>query len=165
MMKTLAFELCRWTAVAVAILFIVRLSDGFSTVSSANPQKVLEAAYTCADTTSLQPASNQIIKRLYGIDPSEYEFCALYYPLTNMDVDELLLIKYADSSQEQQIQSVAKARLQGQKNVFENYGVGQMDLLNNHSILMSDSGFAFFIINLKADESAAAFINALREEE
>ena len=83
MMKTLAFELCRWTAVAVAILFIVRLSDGFSTVSSANPQKVLEAAYTCADTTSLQPASNQIIKRLYGIDPSEYEFCALYYPLTS----------------------------------------------------------------------------------
>ena len=163
-LKSVLFEICRWAAVAAVIVCIVKSAGGRSGLSSADPQTVLESAYSCADTANLQPASNQIIKRLYGIDPSEYAFCQLYYPLTNMDVDELLLIKYTDDSQEQQVKSAVEARLEGQKNAFESYGVGQMELLNDHSVFISDAGFAFFIVNSKADEASAAFADALRRE-
>ena len=161
-MKTFLFEIIRWTAAAAAIIFIAISAGGSATVSNADPQTVFEAVSQAADTSSMQNAPNQMIKRLYGIDPSEYEFCKLYYPLTNMDVDELLLIKFSDLSHEQQVNSAIKARLDGQKNVFESYGVGQMELLTNHSIYVSDAGFALFIINGKADEAHAAFDDALR---
>ena len=161
-MKAFLYELCRWAAVAAAIFFITESVGSGSTVSSADPHNVLKAAYSSADTSNMQHASNQMIKRIYGIDPSEYEFCTLYYPLTNMDVDELFLIKYADKSQEQKVISAFESRLNSQKNVFESYGVGQMELLSNHSLYISDSGFAFFIINSRADEARYAFTEAIR---
>lgn len=163
-LKSVFFEICRWAVVAAAIVCMIKMTGSSRTVSSADPERVLESVYSSVDTANLQPASHQIIKRLYGIDPSECAFCKLYYPMTNMDVDELLLIKYADSSQELQVQNAVAARLEGQKNAFENYGVGQMELLNNHSVFISDAGFAFFIVNSKADEASAAFADALRRE-
>ena len=81
-----------------------------------------------------------------------------------MDVDELLLIKYADGSQEQQVKSAVDARLDEQKKAFENYGVNQMELLNDHSVFKSESGFAFFTVNVNADQSAEAFAHAIKED-
>ncbi len=162
-MKSFIYEICRWAAVAATILMLMSMGSQ-QTVSDADPDKVLEAVCQCADMTNMQPASNQIVKRLYGIDPSDYEFCALYYPLTNMDVDELLLVKYADSSQADQVQSAVESRLTGQKNAFESYGVGQMELLSNHSFSESRSGYSIFAVNTKSDDVRNAFIAALKGE-
>ncbi len=161
-MKAFFYEIGRWAAVAAVIFIIATAAGGSSAVSSANPQDVLEAVCQSADMTNMQPAPNQTVKRFYGIDPSEYEFCALYYPKTNMDVDELLLVRLTDSSQEQSLREAVQSRLDAQKNVFESYGVGQMELLTNHSAYRSDSGFAFFIINQNADKAQAAFTDAVR---
>ncbi len=161
-MKSFIYEICRWAAAAAAIFIIVSAADGTSSISKADPQDVLDTICKSVDMTNMQPAPNQTVKRFYGIEPSEYEFCALYYPLTNMDVDELLLIKFADSSQEQQVRTAAQSRLESQKEIFESYGVGQMELLNNHSVYKSDSGFAVFIINSRDNQAIAAFTDALR---
>ncbi len=163
-MKSLIYELCRWTAAAAVILFLMIAGGQNSKISNADPQDVLKSVCEAADMTALQPASNQIVKRLYGINPADYEFCALYYPLTNMDVDEILLIRLSDSSQEQVVRNAADARITGQKKAFESYGVGQMELMNNHSFYEAKSGFVLFVINSGSDEIHAAFITALEGE-
>ena len=162
-MKSVLYGLFRWLAVATAIAFLFLTGAG-NDARNADPQKVFESVCLSADMTNLQPASNQMIKRLYDINPADYEFCMLYYPKTNMDVDELLLIKYADGSQEQQVKSAVDARLDEQKKAFENYGVNQMELLNDHSVFKSESGFAFFTVNVNADQSAEAFAHAIKED-
>lgn len=159
-MKSFLYELCRWLAVAAAVLFLIS-SGAAGRGIDGDPQAVLEAVIQNADMTSMQPASHQMIKRLYGIDPSEYAFCTLYYPLTNMDVDELLIVKYADHSQEASLREAVDARLEGQKKVFESYGVGQMDLMTHHSFYESRAGIAVFAVNAKSDDIRAAFIRVL----
>ena len=161
-MKAIFYEIARWVTVAAAVLILATAAGSSSAVSSADPEEVRKAVCSSSDMTRMQPAPNQTVKRFYGIDPSEYEFCVLYFPLTNMDVEELLLVRYTDSAQEPRIREAARARLDAQKNVFESYGVGQMELLNNHAVYLSDSGFAFFMINRKADKAQAAFLNAVR---
>ena len=160
-MKSIIFEICRWAAAAAAIVFLISLGTPPAD-SHADPRKVMEAACGSAEMTNMQQAPNQVIKRIYGINPSDYEYCVLYYPLTNMDVDELLIARYSDAEQESALCAAAGNRLDSQKHVFESYGVGQMELLNNHSVYKSDSGFAVFIINSRDNQAIAAFTDALR---
>lgn len=159
-MKTFIYGIARWMAVAAMIAVLIFSAGSASSVSNANPQDVWNAVYQSADITNMQSAPNQIIKRFYGIDPSDYEFCALYYPLSNMDVDELLVVKYRDASQAESLIKAAEARLAGQKSVFESYGVGQMESLTNHSLIDSRSGFVIFAVNPKDSEIHEAFIKA-----
>ena len=162
-MKSLIYGFFRWLAVAATIAFLVLAGAGTDS-GSAEPKKVMNAVCESADMTNLQPAQNQIIKRLYGINPSDYEFCMLYYPKTNMDVDELLLIKISDRSQEKVLREAVESRLDKQKKAFESYGVGQMELLGNHSFVESRSGLFLFVVNSKDDDVRYAFLNALEEE-
>ena len=162
-MKTVLYGLFRWLAVATAIAFLFLTGAG-NDARNANPQKVFESICLSADMTNLQPASNQMIKRLYDINPADYEFCMLYYPKTNMDVDELLLVKFTDRSQEEALRNAAQSRLNGQKKAFEGYGAEQMELLGSHSLTESRSGFFLFAVNPNDAEIRSAFVKALEEE-
>lgn len=162
-MKSIIFEICRWAAAAAAIVFLISLGTPPAD-SHADPRKVMEAACGSAEMTNMQQAPNQVIKRIYGINPSDYEYCVLYYPLTNMDVDELLIARYSDAEQESALCAAAGNRLDSQKQVFESYGVGQTELLTNHSVIDSCGGFFLFAVNTRSDDIHEAFIKALEEE-
>ena len=163
-MKTIIYEICRWAAAAAAVIFILSAADNPTAVSGVSPETLMKAVCDSADMTNMQPAGNQMVKRLYGIDPSDYDFCRLYSPGTNMDVDELLLIKLSDRSQEQSLLDAVESRLDGQKKAFESYGVEQMELLGNHSFAESRAGFFLFVINSKDENIRSAFLNTLEED-
>ena len=77
-----------------------------------NGEKVCETGFAqmssavtaSADLTKMQKANNQMIKRLYGIDPTSYSGVLLYYPLTNMGAEELMLVQMKDVSQKETVQ-------------------------------------------------------------
>ena len=45
-----------------------------------------------------QKADERMLRRLYGLNPSDYAEVVLYYPATNMGVEELLLVKLKDTA-------------------------------------------------------------------
>ena len=98
--NTLVWELIRWTAVLLIVLSLVSMFGG-NTISSADPETVVSAVTQAVETQNMTKADNQMLKRLYGLDPSAYESCTLYHPATNMMAEELLVVKLKDVSQQE----------------------------------------------------------------
>ena len=153
-------ELIRWVAVAAMALCLI-LTFGGDPISSAEFADVSAAVLPEVDTANMLEAENQMVKRLYGLDPVNFEGCMLYYPRTNMDAEELLIIKLKDKSQQEEVKTALEARVQTQKTTFEGYGVEQMDLLNNYCVVDVRGNFALLVVSKTCDAAQAAFQDAL----
>ena len=153
-------ELIRWVAVAAMALCLI-LTFGGDPISSAEFADVSAAVLPEVDTANMLEAENQMVKRLYGLDPVNFEGCMLYYPRTNMDAEELLIIKLKDKSQQEKVKAALEARVQTQKTTFEGYGVEQMDLLNNYCVVDVRGNFALLVVSKTCDAAQAAFQDAL----
>lgn len=158
--KTVFFEIARWLAAALAVLFLFSVFGG-NTASSADAADVTAAVTEVVDMSNMVQAENQMIKRLYGLDPTAFEACSLYYPTTNMGAEEILIVKLADMSQQETVRAAAEKRLATQKTTFEGYGVEQFDLLTNHSILEVRGNYILFVVSKNCTEARAAFLDAL----
>ena len=158
--NTFFYEVVRWTTVVLAVLSLIGMFGG-NTISDAEPENVAAAVTQAIDTANMTPGDNQMLKRLYGLDPSAYESCILYYPATNMMAEELLIVKLADVAQAETVRAAAEARLDTQKNTFEGYGVEQYELLSNHCVLEVRGNYVLFLVHTNAGDGLDAFLDAL----
>lgn len=161
-MKTKAwiYEGLRWIAVIAVVVYLVVLFGG-NGVSKAEFTDVCAAVMEVVDTTNMQEAENTMVKRLYGLEPGSFEGCSLYYPTTNMGAEEVLILKLADTSQQEAVVAAAEQRLQTQRNTFEGYGVEQFDLLTNHYVLQVQGNFVLFAVGEFSGDALSAFRDAL----
>ncbi len=143
------FTVLKVICLAGLVFFLYTKMSGsrLSTVSFADMQSAVTGA---ADMATMQEADNQMIKRLYGLDPSLYDGVCLYYPLTNMGAEELFLLKLKDTSQQDEVRSAIEARLATQKKSFEGYGIEQSAMLNR-SVYEVRGNYAIFV---SADDTA-----------
>ena len=148
--KTILLELLRWLCAGLAVVFLV-VSFRQEPVSSAAFEDVASAVTASIDLSALQEGSVQMVKRLYG----------LYYPQTNMEAEELLLLKLRDTSQQEAVRAAVEARLETQKTSFDGYGLEQYDLLTNHSILDIRGNYVLFVVHKDAAAVQQAFRGAL----
>lgn len=99
--------------------------------SAAPFEAVCAAVESAADMSALQPGDNQMIRRLYGLQPADYAGAALWYPVTNMGAEEILVIKLRDMSQQEAVLAAMERRIASQIAVFEGYGPAQVALLES----------------------------------
>jgi hypothetical protein len=158
--NTFLYEIARWSAAVAAVISLIWMFGG-NTVSNADPAEVAEAVVETIDMENMLEADNQLIKRFYGLDPSSFEGCILYYPTTNMMAEELLIVKLSDMNQQDAVRAAAEKRLATQKTTFEGYGVEQFDLLTNHSILEVRGNYILFVVHNSCDDALKAFLKAL----
>ena len=159
-MKISAYEIARWAAVLAALVMLISMFGG-NTASSADAADVAAAVVETIDMTNMVLAENQMIKRLYGLDPSAFESCILYYPTTNMMAEELLIVKLSDMSQQESVRAAIEARLATQKTTFEGYGVEQFDMLTNDSVIEIRGNYVLFVVNPACADARKAFLGAL----
>ncbi len=158
--KSLVFEILRWVCVICAVILLVSRFSG-NTVSSADAATVADAVTNTLDMTNMQSGDSRMVKRLYGLNPSDFEDCILYYPTTNMMAEEILIVKLRDVGQQDAVCSAIQSRLDTQKNTFEGYGVEQFDLLSNYSILECRGNFVLFVVSKNCSAASNAFLDAL----
>ena len=158
--KISVYEIARWAAVLAALVLLISMFGG-NTASSAEAADVAAAVVETIDMTNMVLAENQMIKRLYGLDPASFESCILYYPTTNMMAEELLIIKLADMGQQEQVRSAIEARLATQKNTFEGYGVEQFEMLSNNAVIEVRGNYILFVVNGNSAAALDAFLDAL----
>lgn len=159
-MKIKLLELVRWLVALLLIVFVI-VSCAGNRISKADPAAVSQAVLTAAALSHTQEADAQMIKRLYGVDPAEYESCVLRYPATNMDAEELLLVKLRDVSQQEALLSAANARIETQKTSFDGYGPAQYALLTEHCIIEARGNYFLLVVGANAQAAKEAFIKAL----
>ena len=135
-----------------------RISDAdFETVSA----KISEAAEQSADRKLMQPGDNQMIRRLYGLDPEAYDGMLLYYPATNMAAQELLLVRLTDLSQQETVVEAMEQRAQSQRSSFEGYAPEQYSLVENH-VLDVQGNYLLYVTGTEAESIKAVFEESLR---
>ena len=159
--KTILLELLRWLCAGLAVVFLV-VSFRQEPVSSAAFEDVASAVTASVDLSALQElAEDTVAPALYGLNPSDFDGCLLYYPQTNMEAEELLLLKLRDTSQQEAVRAAVEARLETQKTSFDGYGLEQYDLLTNHSILDIRGNYVLFVVHKDAAAVQQAFRGAL----
>ena len=158
--KTGIFEISRWTAVVLALICLLTMF-GSNKISNADPAEVEAAVVAQLDMSAMVKADNQMVKRLYGLDPAAFESCILYYPNTNMMAEELLILKLSDTAQQQSVRAAIEARVETQKTTFDGYGVEQFALLTDNCIIDIRGNFVLFVVNADCDAAQKAFAGAL----
>lgn len=158
--NTKVYEIARWLVVLAAVVFLIAMF-GSDPISAADPADVETAVTAKLDMSAMLQGDNQMIRRLYGLDPAAYESCVLYYPTTNMVAEELLIIKLADTAQQEAVRGAIEARLETQKASFDGYGIEQYDMLTNNAVVEIRGNYVLFIVNANAAAAQKAFLDAL----
>ena len=151
--------LLKAAAIALIAIFIGRQ---FTTEKmSDSPYETVEAAVKgAAALDTMQEGDNQMIKRLYGLDPNTFEGIMLYYPTSNMGAEEVLLVKLGDETQKEAVSAAIEKRLATQLDSFEGYGVDQTAMLKK-AIVNIQGNYALFVSADDPDTVNRAFEDAL----
>ena len=149
----------KWAAFAALAVFLFQ-SLRKTPVSDTPFDTMSKAVTEAADLSNTVQGDNQIIKRLYGLSPSDFNGALLYCPVTNMGAEELLLVRLANPSQEHVVMDAIARRLETQLSNFNGYGVDQTETLEN-SISLSEGGYCLFYSGNGTQEVQSALKSAL----
>ena len=149
----------KYILLLILLVFVISLQSGGKT-SSASMEAVSEAVTGAVDMDGLSAADNRMIKRLYGINANDYDGAALYVSGSNMEVEEILIVKLKDTAQSASVESAVQARVDRQLESFEGYGPEQCSLLEAH-VLDIQGNYILFIVDADAAAADQAFRKSL----
>ena len=149
----------RIVMVAALIIFMILLQSRDKT-SNASLEDVAQSVAGAIDLEGMEESTNQMFRKFYGLNAGDYEGVTLYAPASDMNAEELLVIKLQDSSQADSVTQAINSRLETQMNSFEGYGVEQYDLLENH-VLDVQGNFILYIVHPDAEKADQAFRSSL----
>lgn len=152
-------EAVKWLSVILLLVFIYTLL-ATGKQSNTDFSAMCDAVTAVSELEGVQLADNQMVKRLYGLSPEEYEGVLLYYPTTNMGAEELLLIKLKSPDQQETIRAAIEARLKTQMDSFDGYGVDQYEMLEN-SVTDVQGNYILFVVAPDTSSVVKAFEKAL----
>ena len=147
-------------AMVALLLVVIVITQFWSNYSSANIEDVTEKVIQSINMDNMEENTSRYLKKLYGLNANDYEGISLYTPKTNMDAEELLIIKLKDDEQAEEVLKAIETRLNTQKTSFEGYGIAQYDLLE-HSILNVHGNFILFVVHSDADKADQTFVDNL----
>lgn len=145
--------------VVILLVFIILLQVGNKN-SNSTLNAVTDSVIKAIKVEGMEESNNRMFKKFYGLNASDYEGVTLYAPVTNMNAEELLIIKLKDRSQAESVTEAINSRLETQKSSFEGYGIEQFDLLENH-ILDVQGNFILYIVHPDATKADQAFRSSL----
>ena len=154
------FTALKIVALVLMVIFIIS-EYSFDRESKAAFEDVSKAVSERVSQKNVITGDNQIIKRLYGIDPNEYSDVLLYYPSTNMGSEELLLVKLNDLSQQETVKKAMEERVDSQKNVFEGYAPDQVAMLEKAKVDV-EGNYILMVSAENPDEIVSDFLKAIK---
>ena len=106
-------------------------------------------------------STDRIFKKYYGLNAADYESVVLYFPISNMDAEELLIVKVKDVSQAEEVEEACLERQSTQIGIFEGYAPEQLSLCEN-AVLDVQGNYILYVVHENADAIDSAFKKALK---
>lgn len=147
--KYLIFGIVKLAVFVLLAVFVISLADR-GKMSATPLSEMAQQVTAAADLSTMTEGDNQMVRRLYGLDPADYEGIVLYYPADSMDAYELCIVKLSDLSQQQAVLDALQARVDSQISVFESYAPESTALLQNCA-LRAEGNYVLLIV---ADDTA-----------
>ena len=159
-MKRLIPAVLRWGAAALLIALLC-VFGAKNRVSTAPFDDVKRAVTEAAGWTDKINADANEARRFYGVEPEDYEDFVLFLPPSNMDAEELLLVRLKDPADAEALAAAAEKRIETQKKSFDGYGVEQYALLTDHAVVEVRGNYLLFVVHPQSDAVRRAFVEAL----
>ena len=104
--------------IACLLVFVGRIlmSDKESAKSVEEVEKVLLES---ADVSSMEKGQTRDIRRVFGLNSDDYSGVVYYKPVSNMDVQEILIVKLKSKEQGESVEKAALARVDEQLQSFQ----------------------------------------------
>lgn len=144
--------------ILVLIFIIVDVSG--DKISNADIETVNNKVKKVSGLAKVPEAENRTIKRFYGLDPNEYEGIIAYVPQDDMAVDEMVIIKLKDISQQKAVEQAINQRVDTQLKSFDGYGAEQVAMLKKH-VLDVEGNYIFYMVGENTKETQKAFLESL----
>lgn len=157
--KTTLLTAIRIGMVVILLVFMIGLQLGGKS-SKAEIGTVAARVTDGMDLSSMNESTHVMFKKFYGLNANDYEGVVLYSPVSNMDAEELLILKLKDNGQAESAVEAINKRLETQKSSFEGYGIEQFDLLEKH-ILDVQGNYILYIVHPDAAKADQAFRDSL----
>ena len=109
-----------------------------------------------AGAENMKEAGAVKLRSLYGLDAGDYEEVLLYIPVSNMDAQEMLLIRCRSEEQADAAAAAMRRRIQDQTGIFESYGVEQMALIRK-AVVDVQGPYCLYVCDLNSYEARSAF--------
>lgn len=153
-MRKNSFKLIGITVIIIALLSGCSSSNKTENEISINDidQNIKESV----DISNMVESDSDKLKKLYDIDFEKIEDFKLYTAKTNIEANELLILKVKDKEDIDDIKEVIEGRIETQSNSFKDYLPDEYYLIENH-ILKSNGNYIIFIISEEAEEIESSF--------
>ena len=149
--------------VVLVVLLIGFVAFLFISNSGGTKKRVKEIAapvLQSADFSALSRKTAADAAKVFGFDTSKEEGILYYANDDIMDCSELLIVKLKDEADAAAFQEAIEARVQKQKNLFQNYAPDQYALLKK-AIIETSGNTVFYCTSKDADAIYDAFKKAL----
>lgn len=144
----------------VLLLIFIIIDVSGDKISKADFETVKKNVNKVSGFAEVPEAENRTIKRFYGLDPNDYEGIVLYVPQDDMAVNEMLIVKLKDVSQQEMVEQAVEQRLDTQLKSFEGYGAEQVALLKKH-VLNVEGNYIFYMVGEKTQDAQKVFLDSL----
>lgn len=147
-------------ALVVALLVFAAVLLVGTWDSRASIDDVAARVTEAMDLTGMSSADGRTLRRLYGLNAADYQGVVLYTGDSNMDAQELLIIKLDGKGQADAVSLAMKDRVDRQLQSFQGYGADQTKLLQG-SIIDARGNYAMLVVNAQAAQADQAFRDSL----
>lgn len=142
-------------ALAVIMVIILALMTGCSSKDTATKEPSIDEIdqniNDNIDISNMVLSDNAKLEKLYDIDIEEIEECKLYTAKTNIEANELLLLKVKDGEDVEDIKEEINERIESQANSFKDYLPDEYYLIEKH-VLKSNGNYIIFVISEEAEK-------------
>ena len=113
------------------------------------------------DRTNMKEGSAMKLKALYGLSENDYETVCLYVPSTNMDAQEMLLIRCKEETDTAKVREAMEKRIEAERNTFNSYGIEQMALIDK-AFTEVRGRLCLYVCDKNSDKMREAFLKAVQ---
>lgn len=155
---TTAVRIVLVIALTAAIIFFVFMND--RKISTKEAGEVMAAIEPVVKTEKMEKTSERFFKKYYGLNPADYDGIIYYAPVTNMDAEELLIVKLKDLDQADEVLDAIEERADTKTNTFEGYAPEQYELCRDR-IIDRQGNYILFVVGEDAEKIDSAYRDAL----
>lgn len=115
-------------------------------VKDINISEIRNAIINSTDVSVMEEDDGTKLRKLYGVNKYDLDQFIYYGPKSNMEANEILIIKPKNDSDTEKIEKAITNRINTQSDSFRNYNKEQYEILSNH-ILEKKDGYIILLIS------------------
>ena len=128
-------------------------------VRQANMDDIKTSIEKTANLEKMKIGDEKIIKKLYYINSNDIEDFISYVPNSNMEAEEVLLLKLKDEKKVSEIKAKIQKRIDKQSDSFRGYRPEKYETIKNY-VLYNEGEYIIFIIS----DEVSAIKDAIKKD-